>query len=206
MKLGAVSVADLALSYGVMALLGPAVVSHGPAIDEPIASWTASHQVTWWAAVVERLGKIGDPWTTWGAAGTAAACLGVTWRRHKWLPPAALGAAVLVDHYATRAIRRRFARPGPPKSPGGTYPSGGCDSVVLFSGLIAYLLWREFSGSQHGKAWATGAVAALSFNEAYSRQYLGKYWFTDVVSGLVYGAALLAPFIAAVRLIAGPAG
>jgi len=48
-------------------------------------------------------------------------------------------------------------------------------------------------------------VAALSFNEAYSREYLGKHWFTDIVSGLLYGAVLLAPFIAAVRMIAGPA-
>jgi membrane-associated phospholipid phosphatase len=48
-------------------------------------------------------------------------------------------------------------------------------------------------------------VAALSFNEAYSREYLSKHWFTDIVSGTVYGAVLLVPFIAAVRLIAGPA-
>jgi membrane-associated phospholipid phosphatase len=77
--------------------------------------------------------------------------------------------------------------------------------VFLFYGLIAYLLWREFSGSPQGKAWAIGAVAALTFNEAYSREYLSKHWFTDILSGVLYGAVLLAPFIAAVRLIAGPA-
>jgi membrane-associated phospholipid phosphatase len=48
-------------------------------------------------------------------------------------------------------------------------------------------------------------VAALSFNEAYSREYLSKHWLTDIVCGLLYGALLLAPFVAAVRLIAGPA-
>lgn len=76
--------------------------------------------------------------------------------------------------------------------------------MILFYGLIAYLLWREFSGSSQGKAWAVGAVAALSFNEAYSREYLSKHWFTDILSGLLYGAVLLAPQIAAVRLIEGP--
>ena len=203
-KLGAASCAGGALSYGVMALLGPTVVKHGPAIDEPILRWTAANQVTRWAAVTERLGKIGNTWTTWGAAGAAAACLGVTWSKHKWLPPATLGAAILADHYATLALRRKFARPGPPDSPRGTYPSGGCGRVVLFYGLIAHLLWREFDGSHRGKAWAIGAVSALSFNQAYCRQYLGKHWFTDIISGLLYGTVMLAPFIAAVRLIAGP--
>ena len=205
-RLGAISCAGGILSYGVMALLGPSVVNHGPAIDEPIVRWTSSHQVSWWAAVMKRLDRIGNTWTTWGAAGTAAVCLGVTWRQQKWLPPAALGAAILVDHYATLALRHRFGRLGPPGSPGGTYPSGGCDRVVLFYGLIAHMLWREFSGSRRGKVWAIGTVAALSFNEAYGREYLSKHWFTDIISGLFYGAVLLGPFIAAIRLIAGPAG
>jgi membrane-associated phospholipid phosphatase len=193
-----------ALSYGVMALLGPTVCGRGPEIDVPILHWTDSHRVHWWAAVMKRLGKIGDTWTTWGAAGTAAVCLAATWRERRWLPPVALGGAILVDHYATLALRYRFRRPGPPTSPGGTYPSGGCDRVVLFYGLIADLLWREFSGSPRARVWATGTVAALAFNEAYSREYLSKHWFTDIVSGVFYGAVLLGPFLAAIRLIAGP--
>jgi membrane-associated phospholipid phosphatase len=110
-----------------------------------------------------------------------------------------------VERSVTLALRRKFSRPGPPSSPLGTYPSGGVDRVVYLYGLIAYLLWREFSGSPQGKAWATGLVAALAFNEAYSREYLVKHWFTDILGGLLYGAILLVPSIAAVRLCAGPA-
>ena len=204
-KLGAVSCAGGVLSYGVMALLGPTVMKHGPSIDEPIVRWTSSHQVRLWAAVMRRLDKVGNTWTTWGAAGTAAVCLAVTWPRQKWLPPATLGAAILVDHFATIALRHKFGRLGPPGSPGGTYPSGGCDRVVLFYGLIGHLLWREFSGTPRGKVCLVGTVAALSFNEAYGREYLSKHWFTDIVSGLFYGGVLLGPFIAAVRLVADPA-
>jgi hypothetical protein len=203
--LGVVTGAGGAMAYKVMELLGPMVIKHGPAIDEPIRQWTESHQVKRWADVQERLTKIGNTWTTWGAACTAATTLAVAWPRRKWVPPAALGAAVLVDKYVTLALRHEFGRPGPPGSPGGTYPSGGVDRVVYFYGLIAYLLWREFSGTPGGKAWAVGAVAALSFNEAYSREYLSKHWFTDIVSGLFYGAILLAPSVAAVRLVCGPA-
>lgn len=203
-KLGVVTGAGGVMAYKVMELLGPAVVNHGPAIDEPIQRWTDSHQVKLWTDVTERLTKVGNTWTTWGAAVTAAATMGVAWPRRKWVPPAALVSAVLVDKYATLALRHRFGRVGPPDSPGGTYPSGGVDRVVFLYGLIAYLLWREFSGTPQGKAWAIGAVAALSFNEAYSREYLSKHWFSDILSGLLYGAVLLAPTIAAVRLVAGP--
>lgn len=192
------------LSYGTMALLGRTVVRRGPEVDEPIFDWVEAHRMDEWAHVVERLGKIGNTWTTWGAAGTAATCLGVSWARHRWLPPAVLTSAILVDHYTTLALRRRFRRPGPPGSPRGTYPSGGCDRVVLFYGLIAQMLWREFSGTERGRACALGAVAVLSFNEAYSRLYLNKHWFTDILSGLLYGGALLGPFMVAVRRIAGP--
>lgn len=204
LRLGAIAGAGGVLSYGAMTLLGPTIVNHGPAIDEPVFRWISNHQVDWWAAVMERFNKIGNTWTIWGAAGAAAACLGASWRRQKWLPPAALGAAVLVDKYVTLALRRRFGRPGPPGSPGGTYPSGGCDRVIFFYGLVANMLWREFSGSYRGKIWSAGGVAALAFNVAYCRAYLSKHWFSDILTGLVYGGLLLAPFLAAVRLIAGP--
>jgi hypothetical protein len=203
--LGACAAGGGVVAYRVMELLGPAVLQHGPPIDERIVEWTNRHRIRKWAAVSERLGKIGNTWTTWGASGAAGVCLAVSWRSQRWLPPVALGYAVLVDHYATLALRYRFGRLGPPGSPGGTYPSGGCDRVVFLYGLVAYLLWREFSGTREGRAWATGAVAALAFNEAYTREYLSKHWFTDIVTGLFYGGVLLAPFLAAVRGFAGPA-
>jgi membrane-associated phospholipid phosphatase len=203
-KLAAISVAGGVLSYRLMELIGGPVVKYGPRIDHPIEHWTRSHQVPLWAAVMERLNKIGNTWTVWGAAGAAAACLAAAWRRQKWLPPSVLAAAVLADKYATLALRRRFRRVGPPGSPGGTYPAGGPDRVVLFYGLIANMLWREFSGSRRGKALALGVLGGLAFNQAYCREYLSKHWFTDIVCGLLYGAALYAPFAFAIRLLAGP--
>ena len=195
--------AGAAAVYGVMALLGLLVVHHGLAIDHPVYTWTAQHGVHRWARVMDRLTKIGDTWTCWAAAAAAAVCLSVTWRTRRWLPPVVLAACILVDHYTTLALRHTFHRPGPPGSPLGTYPSGGCDRAVLFFGLIAYLLWREFSGRRRTAIWAGAAVAALGFNEAYSRVYLALHWFTDALSGLLYGGLLLAVFIIAIRFAAG---
>ena len=202
---GVLTCAGGVLAYKVMDQLGPTVIKQGPVIDEPMYHWTVDHQVKWWGDVMERLTKLGNSQPSWGAAGAGAAILAVAWPRRKWVPPVALGSAFVVERCVTLALRRKFGRPGPPTSPLGTYPSGGVDRVVYLYGLIAYLTWREFSGSPQGKALAIGAVTALSFNEAYSREYLSKHWFTDILSGLFYGAILLAPSIAAVRLFAGPA-
>ncbi len=149
------------------------------------------------------LTKLGNTWTTWGAALAAGACLAVTWRHRKWLPPVALSAAIVIDHFTTLTLRHVFHRSGPPASPLATYPSGGCDRVILFYGLIAYLLWREFSGQRRTAIAIAAAVAALGFNEAYSRVYLSLHWFTDALSGLLYGSLLLAIFITAVHFAVG---
>jgi membrane-associated phospholipid phosphatase len=190
--------------YALTCLLGVLIVHAGPAVDKPVYSWMLHHRVHFWKGVMERLTKVGNTWTTWGAAAVAAACLAAFYRKHKWLPPVVLGAAIVIDHYLTLALRHTFHRLGPPESPLGTFPSGGCDRIVVFYGLIAYLIWREVSGRKSTAIWLAGVVAALAFTEAYSRVYLTLHWFTDAISGLIYGGLILAVFIATVRLVDGP--
>jgi membrane-associated phospholipid phosphatase len=191
--------------YGLTALLGILAVHEGPRIDQPIYSWMIHHQVHFWKSFMDRVTKVGDTWTTWGATVAAAVCLAAFYRQRKWLPPVALGAAIFTDHYLTLALRHTFHRLGPPDSLNGTYPSGGCDRILILYGLIAYLIWREVGGSRRAAIWSAGVVAAVGFSEAYSRGYLTLHWFTDIVSGLIYGALLLAVFIATIRLVDGPA-
>jgi PAP2 superfamily len=199
----AVAVAGSIVAFGVMCLLGLLVVNHGLSIDKPIFHWISTHQMHAAAAAMNRLTKIGNTWTVWGAAGAAAACLAAASRERRWLAPVAMVSLIVADHYTTLALRHVFHRLGPPTSPLGTYPSGGCDRSIVFYGLIAYLIWREFSGRRPAAIWAAAAVAALGFNEAFSRIYLSLHWFTDALSGLLYGGLLLAGFILAVRAVAG---
>jgi hypothetical protein len=149
--------------------------------------------------------KSGDTWTIRGAAVTAAVCLAVTWRTMRWLPPLALGVMQVLQRVLTSAIHHTVHRVGPPGHIHGTFPSGGSERCVVFYGLIAYLLWREFSGTRKAAIWSGAVVAALAFDEGYSRWYLGMHWLTDVLSGWIYGGLLLAMFIIAVRMVAGPA-
>ena len=75
-----------------------------------------------------------------------------------------LGAAIFIDHYLTLALRHTFHRLGPPDSPLGTFPSGGCDRIIVFYGLIAYLIWRAVSGRRTTAIWLGGVIAALGFS------------------------------------------
>jgi membrane-associated phospholipid phosphatase len=198
-----ISVVGAVVTFGVMCLLGLLVVNHGHAIDRPVFDWITGHQVHAVAAAMKRLTKIGDTWTAWGAAVAAAVCIAVAARERRWLAPVSLASLIVIDHFTTLALRHVFHRVGPPTSPLGTYPSGGCDRCIVFYGLIAYLIWREFSGKRSTAVWAGAAVAALGFNEAFSRVYLSLHWLTDALSGLLYGGLLLAGFILAVRMVGG---
>jgi hypothetical protein len=204
-RLLVVAVAGVVATFGLMCLLGLLVVHQGASIDKPVFQWISTHQVHAVAAAMNRLTKIGDTWTVWGAAAAAAVCIAVASRERRWLAPVSLLSLIVADHYTTLALRHVFHRVGPPTSPLGTFPSGGCDRCIVFYGLIAYLLWREFSGSRRAAVWAAAAVAALGFNEAFSRVYLSKHWLTDALSGLLYGGLLLAAYVLAVRTAAGRA-
>src|SRR5262249_11047136 len=161
--------------------------------------WMAVHREHVWKAFMVRATEIGDKYPVWAAAATGAVCLAVTWRDKKGLPPVALGLLGIGNALTTRVNRPLIHPPPPPGIGGRPVRSGGSDRAVAFYGLIAYLLWREFSGSRRAGIWAGAAVAAVGFNEGYSRWYLGLHWFTDVLSGLFYGGLLLALYIGAVR-------
>jgi undecaprenyl-diphosphatase len=191
--------------FGIMALLGQLVLHGGPPIDKPLYHWTVTHRIHSWKGLMNSLTKIGNTWSTRMAVASAAVCLAVTWRRFKWLPALAFLVLSLLQRYLTHGIHMVAHRVGPPGFLHGTFPSGGSERTVVFFGLIAYFLWREFSGRRVTAIWAGAAVAAVAFNEGYSRLYLGMHWTTDVLSGWFYGILLLALFILATRVIMGPA-
>jgi len=198
-------IAGAALVFVVMALLGQLVRHGGPSVDKPFYHWVVTHRIHQWKGLMNSLTKIGDTWSTRMAVLSAAVCLAVTWRRYRWLPAFAFLVLSLLQRYLTHAIHLVAHRVGPPGFPHGTFPSGGSERTVVFFGLIAYFLWREFSGRRVTAIWAGAAVAAIAFNEGYSRDYLGMHWTTDVLSGWFYGILLLALFILATRVVMGPA-
>ncbi len=198
--------AGFAVIYVVMVLLAAVAVHVGPAINRPVFHWTVAHRLHAWERGMRLVTGIGNGPALAAAASTAAVALAVTWRRHRWLPPVAMAALLAALYFLTLAISHTVPEAPPPVPTAGGFPSGGCASVVALSGLIAYLLWREFSGQRRAAVWAGTVVVALGFSEGYSRGYVTEHWFLDILGGLLYGGLLLLLFIAAVRFIAGPVG
>jgi undecaprenyl-diphosphatase len=72
---------------------------------------------------------------------------------------------------------------------GDIYPSGHAGNVVLVYGLIVYLLIRYGSMRMRIRPWFV--VAALSAIMVGTSLALRWHWFTDLIGGLLIGAAVL---------------
>jgi membrane-associated phospholipid phosphatase len=194
-----------ALIYAILSPLGLLAQHHAARLDRQSYNWIGAHQVRPWTSVMHVLTQIGNPWTTWGAAGAAAACLAVSWRRTQWFPPLIIALLIVLDRVLTLALQHTVSQAGPPHADSNTWPSGGVARAIMFYGLIAFLLWRECGGGRRAGTWAAAFVAMLTFNEAYSRLYLNVHWLSDIPGGLLYGTLVLSLVVAVVGITDGPA-
>jgi undecaprenyl-diphosphatase len=121
------------------------------------------------------------------------------WRRsRRWavalpLLMAGTGALQLVAKWAVDRPRPNLAAWG--------FPSGHVLSLVVFFGLMAYLL--ATSGLNRRCRWlgCAGCLATV-LAVAFSRLYLEAHWVSDVAGGLTLGIAFLLPSICFVETIA----
>jgi undecaprenyl-diphosphatase len=80
-------------------------------------------------------------------------------------------------------------RPRPNEAAWG-FPSGHALSVLVFFGLIAYLVCT--SGTRRCWRWSSIALAvALVLTVGFSRVYLNMHWLSDVGGGFAVGLAYL---------------
>jgi membrane-associated phospholipid phosphatase len=81
------------------------------------------------------------------------------------------------------------------------FPSGHVLALVVFFGLIAYLL---FTSAQSGRRRWVGSVgcAVAVLGVAFSRLYLEAHWVSDVAGGFMLGVAYLVPSIWLVETVA----
>jgi undecaprenyl-diphosphatase len=155
--------------------------------------------------VMRAVSGLGD---NYGVIGLIVLGVGILWRpSRRWaltlpLLMAGTGALQLVAKWAIDRPRPNLAAWG--------FPSGHVLSLVVFFGLVTYLLatsslarpWRWL-----GYAGSAGTVLAV----AWSRLYLEAHWVSDVAGGLTLGVAYLLLTIglvetAARRRAAAPAG
>ena len=117
----------------------------------------------------------------------AAACL-LLWRRdRRWalLLPLLMAGTGMLQYAAKWAVDR----PRPNLAPWG-YPSGHVLSLLVFLGLLVYLL----NTAPIGRRWrrsGTGLAALALLAVAFSRLYLDMHWLSDLGGGFTLGMAYL---------------
>lgn len=123
----------------------------------------------------------------------------VLWRRsRRWalaLPVlmAGTGALQLVAKWAVDRPRPNLAAWG--------FPSGHVLALVVFFGLMAYLLYT--STLSRRRRWLGGMACAVTvLGVAFSRLYLEAHWVSDVAGGFMLGVAYLVPAIWLVETVA----
>jgi undecaprenyl-diphosphatase len=98
---------------------------------------------------------------------------------------------LMVGAWALQVVTKWWAaRPRPNEDPWG-FPSGHVLSLVVFFGLMSWLIATASTRRRRWRVLACGTCAATVAVVAFSRLYLDKHWLSDVVGGLAVGLAYL---------------
>lgn len=187
--------------------LGRAIVPAHGAVDLPVYRYFADghHRLHWWTNVNLLVTQIGNTRPTETIAVLGALGFAALRASRRWVPFVTFPVAYLTEKYPQHWLALLVHRGHPPTAVG-TWPSGGCARALLIYGLVAYFLahWlRDTTRTTRIAVWT--AVMTIEVTEAYSRVYLLKHWFTDVLpGGILFGAMLLTVWTTAAWLMDRP--
>jgi len=137
-------------------------------------------------------------------AAAGVACLAL-WRRQRRLSLAL--AVVAATGYLASDLAKLVAIRQRPNTVMWAFPSAHTFGIVVFLGMLVYLLWAlDVSPGRRRLATVAGALAVVAV--AGSRLYLNAHWVGDVVGGVAGGAAFVLAGVLVIdwRLGAVPAG
>lgn len=118
---------------------------------------------------------------------TAVACA-VLWRRRR--PLATAVAATAVSGYLAADLAKLLAIRQRPNTVMWAFPSAHTFGIVIFLGVLVYLLWAlDVAPARRRLATLGGMAIVLAV--AGSRVYLNAHWIGDVIGGLAGGAAFV---------------
>ncbi|MEU2853932.1 phosphatase PAP2 family protein [Streptomyces syringium] len=148
-----------------------------------------------WTHVMRLLSDwLWDPWTM--RAALAVTVLWLLWR-HRPLPALWVGVTSVLGTALQQGLKAAVGRDRPHwADPVATahyqaFPSGHALTATVACGLLVWLLWLHGAERRRVRtALAVGVVSVLGVG--FTRVYLGVHWLSDVVGGVLLGAALVA--------------
>lgn len=144
----------------------------------------------------------GDPWLVALAAGMVALLLALRRRWRLFVPWCiALGGTAASDHAVKQLVQRPrpFDGHGFITATGFSFPSGHAAGSMVFYGLLAWLLLRQWP-PQHHRDVVAAAVALVTI-VGFSRVLLQAHYLSDVLAGYALGAFWLVIGIALAELL-----
>lgn len=197
--------ARIALSIFIMALLaGGLAIAYG-ASRHPYFSWdvelTRRLQALGSPALSDLLSVVNEVTNFYpGLAIWLAAFVVLLWRRRRVEALVLLAATIPFLAGEALGVFVGRARPDPALISvaqllvGNGFPSGHVIGAILFYGMLAAFVWFR-APSAFPRTLATAAAVLLVAGAGLARVYRGAHWPSDVMGGLLLGAAALSVLI-----------
>lgn len=178
----------------VLVFLGFTVLAMGP-LKGLDAYFNVTRPAAAWLPVLHVADRIGQRVVCLSILGISAvvACR----RQRSWRPALVAVLSVLALNFAVGVAKLGLGRAAPATGDpsffagGMSYPSGHAANMVLVYGLAVYLLATYTTLSRRAVSALSGVVVVLSGIMVFTSLTEDWHWFTDLIGGLVVGAAVL---------------
>ena len=127
-----------------------------------------------------------------------------------WRPALLVVAGVLAQNFVVGVLKLSLGRDSPESANpsfftgGMAYPSGHSSNVIMVYGLLAYVVLHYSNPGRRTRAFLWSLVPVLSVVMVFTSLTLHWHWFSDLLSGLIIGGAVLQLTVAVDRSLPDP--